>query len=146
MKKIIEGRQYNTETARLLGKGYSKYPRNDFNFWQEALYLTKSGAYFIHGEGGPASRYSVSSGNNSWSGGEKILPLSPSDARDWAEELLDAEEYAKIFGEPDEASDEREVLNVSISANLKFKIDREREETGKTLSQIVEEILAEKFK
>lgn len=146
MKKVINGKLYNTETAKSLGKGYSTAPRNDFSFWQEELFRTKSGAYFIYGEGGPASSYSVSTGSNSWSGGEKILPLSPEDARDWAEELLDSKEYAEIFGEPDEASEEKEVLNVSISSQLKFRLDRQRETEGKSLSQIVEEILAEHFK
>jgi len=136
---------YNTETAKLLGSGDNGYPRNDFNFWEEDLYRTKSGAYFLHGSGGPASRYAISTGQNSWSGGEKIIPLPTEQAREWAEEMLSAEEYAEIFGEPDEASDEREALNVSISAHLKFRLDRQREDEEKTLSQVVEEILATHF-
>lgn len=145
MKKVIDGRMYNTGTAKLLGGGSNNYPRNDFHFWEEELYRTKSGAYFLHGSGGPASRYAISTGQNSWSGGEKIIPLPAEQAREWAEEMLSAEEYAEIFGEPDEASDEREALNVSISAHLKFRLDRLREEEGKSLSQVVEEILATHF-
>lgn len=146
MKKVIEGRVYNTETAKLLGSGDNGYPRNDFHFWEEDLYRTKSGAYFLHGAGGPASRYAVTTGQNSWSGGEKIIPLAPEQAREWAEEMLGADEYTELFGEPDEASDEREALNVSVPAHIKFRLDRLREGEGKTLSQVIEEILTEYFK
>jgi len=145
VKRIIEGRMYNTETAKLLAGGSNGLPRNDFYYWEEDLYRTKSGAYFLHGRGGPASRYAVSSGQNSWSGGQQIIPLPAEQAREWAEEMLTAEEYAEIFGEPDEASDERDALNVSIPTALKFKLDRIREETGKSLTQIVEEILEAHF-
>jgi len=144
MKKIIEGRVYNTETAKLLGE-FSYSNRRDFNYFSEELYRTKSGAYFLYGEGGPASRYSKQVEQNSWTGGEEIRAMSPQGARAWAEEHLDADEYAEIFGEPDEASDERDALNVSIPTALKFKLDRIREETGKSLTQIVEEILEAHF-
>lgn len=146
MKKVIDGRMYNTGTAKLLGGGSNDCPRNDFHFWEEDLYRTKSGAYFLHGQGGAASRYAESAGQNSWCGGEKIIPLPPEQAREWAEEMLGAEEYAEIFGEPDEASDEREALNVSVPAHIKFRLDRLREGEGKTLSQVVEEILWDNLK
>lgn len=143
MKKIIEGRVYNTETAKFLGSYQHSY-RNDFSFYKEELYRTKSGAYFLYGEGGPASRYSKQVGQNRWTGGEEIRAMSPQGARAWAEEHLDADKYAEIFGEPEEASDERVPLNLTISAAAKTKLERMREDTGKSMSQIVEDmILAE---
>ena len=36
-------------------------------------------------------------------GGEKIIPLSKSDAREWMERHCDADEYVAAFGEPEEA-------------------------------------------
>ncbi len=143
MKKIIEGRVYNTETAKLLGK-YSYSNRTDINYFSEKLYRTKSGAYFLYGEGGPASRYSKQVEQNSWTGGEEIRAMSPQGARAWAEEHLDADEYAEIFGEPEEAGDERVALNLTVSAVAKAKLEGMREDTGKSMSQIVEDmILAE---
>lgn len=140
MKKIIEGRVYNTETAKLLGE-YTYSNRRDFNYYSEELYRTKSGAYFIYGEGGPASRYSKQVEQNSWTGGREIKAMSPQGARAWAEEHLDADEYAEIFGEPDEAGDERVALNLTISASTKAKLERMREETGRSISQIVEDMI-----
>lgn len=143
MKKIIEGRVYNTETAKLLGE-YSYSNRTDINYFSEKLYRTKSGAYFLYGEGGPASRYSKQVGQNRWTGGEEIRAMSPQGARAWAKEHLDADKYAEIFGEPEDASDERVPLNLTISAAARTKLERMREDTGKSMSQIVEDmILAE---
>lgn len=56
MKRVIEGHRYDTDTAKKIGTdGYSN--RSDFDYWEETLYKTKSGFFFIHGEGGPRSRY-----------------------------------------------------------------------------------------
>lgn len=140
MKKIIEGRVYNTETAKLLGE-FSYSNSRDFNHFTEELYRTKSGAYFIHGEGGPASRYSKQVEQNSWTGGQEIRAVSPQGARAWAEANLTADEYAEIFGEPEEAGDERVALNLTVSATTKAKLEKMREDTGKSMSQIVEDII-----
>ncbi|HCA29954.1 MAG TPA: hypothetical protein DEP23_10485 [Ruminococcaceae bacterium] len=143
MKKIIDGALYNTDTAKLLGKWDNGYQRNDFSFCTESLYRTKSGKYFIHGEGHGNSRYGVWHGNSGgW--GKEIRPYTPTEAREWAEKNLTADEYSEIFGEPEEASDGRKVLNISVPAALKRRLERMREETGKSISKIIEEMVDEK--
>lgn len=99
MKKVINGKLYNTETAKRLGYTFHGESRSDFRYYEETLYKTKSGQYFIHGEGGPMSRYSRAVGQNSWSGGESIRPVSEEAAQAWCEEELDAEEYISIIKE-----------------------------------------------
>lgn len=84
MKKVINGKLYNTETAKCIGQWSNGLFTNDFNYCSEDLYITKSGAYFLHGDGGAMSIYSVSRGNNR-GGSEEIIPLTPQDAREWAE-------------------------------------------------------------
>ena len=143
MKKVIEGKLYNTDTAKLIGEWSNNLGGRDLNFLSESLYLTKSGAYFLYGEGGPNTKYSVSVGNNSWSGGEQIQPMSPLSAREWAEKNLTAEEYSKAFGEPEEASDSKVVLNISVSAKFKAMLVKTREDTGRSMSQIIEDKFAE---
>ena len=73
MKKIINGKRYDTETANLCGNTSYSY-RGDFHFWREELYQKRTGEFFLYGEGGPMTKYSVSTGQNTWSGGEKIIP------------------------------------------------------------------------
>jgi hypothetical protein len=47
MKKIIEGKRYDTETAKLVASYENQYGRNDFNFYKGELYRTTKGNFFI---------------------------------------------------------------------------------------------------
>lgn len=138
MKKIINGKVYDTDKARELGvDGYSN--SRDFNHWTERLYQKRTGEFFLYGEGGPMSRYAVTIDQNSWSGGEKIMPLTPAKAREWAEEHLNADEYEAIFGLPDEDADA--VLYLHIPADLDAKIRQAAAESGKSLSAYITDVL-----
>lgn len=97
MKKIVDGKMYNTETARCVAQWDNGIYGNDFNACEEALYQTNKGQYFIAGEGGVNSKYSQSCGNNSTCGGSGIELLSESEAKDWLENHGTAEEYEKEF-------------------------------------------------
>lgn len=141
MKKVIDGALYNTETAREIGRYSNGGSFRDFSHYREVLYRTKSGKYFLFGEGGPMTRYAVSEGQNSWTGGEHIEPMTPNAAREWAEEHFDADEYAAEFGEPDEAADGREALGLTVSAETKRKLEKMRSETGKSISALIDEIV-----
>ena len=101
MKKIINGKLYNTETAKLVGSARYSYP-GDFSFWREELYQKKTGEFFLYGEGGPMTKYSRSIGSNTTAGGEEIIPLTVKEAKEWAEKYLEVEEYEQIFGEVEE--------------------------------------------
>lgn len=101
MKKIIGGRCYNTDTAKILGSAGYSHP-GDFSFWLERLYQKKTGEFFLHGIGGAMSKYARSIGLNEWTGGEEIIPLSPKKAQEWAEKHLEVEEFEQLFGEVEE--------------------------------------------
>ena len=101
MKKIINGKRYDTEVAEMLHETTYGNPR-DLQYFTEHLYRKKTGEYFLYGEGGAMTKYAVSSGQNSWCGGEKIIPLILSAAQEWAEKYCDGNEYEKIFGEVEE--------------------------------------------
>lgn len=102
MKKIINGKMYNTETAKVLGTAYSSAAVNSFEYWEETLYKKKTGEYFLYGHGGAASQYARRVDENSWSDGDGFTPLTESGAKIWAEKYLDVDEYCEIFGEPEE--------------------------------------------
>jgi hypothetical protein len=138
MKKVINGSLYNTDTAECIGTWDNGETPREFTYFSETLYRTKSGKYFIHGEGHANSCYGVWHGNSGgW--GEQIRPYSPEEAREWAEDHLTAEEYASAFGEPEEASDNKVPLNISVSAEFKNFLIKLKEETGKSISEIIEE-------
>ena len=99
MKKIINGKKYDTETAKKVGFACNNVGRGDFSWWEEELYQKKTGEFFLYGTGGPASKYNQSCGLNEWTGGEHIYPMTIDEAKKWAEKNLDADEYEEIFGE-----------------------------------------------
>jgi hypothetical protein len=140
MKKIINGSKYDTVTAKKLGEWTNGERYGDFNYCEETLYRTKAGRYFIHGCGGAMTKYAVSSGNNSWSGGSKILPMSREAAMEWAEEKLEADEYEAIFGEVEEG-EEKEQLNITVSTAVKSKLWERAEQKKTSVSALVLEAL-----
>ena len=100
MKKIINGKMYNTETATELG--HYRMHECTFSSIYEALYKTKKGNYFLHGSGGPKSKYGIQNGSDIC-GGEEIIPFTVDQAREWAEKNLNPDKYIAEFGEVEEA-------------------------------------------
>jgi hypothetical protein len=106
MKRIIDGKRYNTKTAEYIcdvspNGGY--YSRNDFRWESTALYRTPKGNWFVSGEGGPMTRWSRSAGNMK-TGGEGIEPISADEARDLLERHNENELVEKYFvGQIDDA-------------------------------------------
>lgn len=137
MKKIINGKLYNTDTARELGLDAGGV---GFSHWCERLYQKRTGEYFLYGDGGPMTKYALSISDNSWSGGEKIIPLSAAKAREWAEEHLDADKYAEIFGMPEEGEGAA-ALNIQIDAALMARLRQRAAEQGINLTACVESLL-----
>ena len=101
MKKIINGKKYDTNTAEEIGMYTNGRSSADFSYFCETLYRKRTGEFFLHGHGGASSRYAQSVGN-SLTGGEKILPLTEGEAKSWAEDHLTGDEYEAIFGEVEE--------------------------------------------
>jgi hypothetical protein len=100
MKKIINGKRYDTNTATLIGGATAGCFSSDFRWWDEKLYRTaRSGAYFVAGSGGPMSRWSRRVDGNTWTGGDGILPVSADQALQWAEAHLPAEIVEAHFGQ-----------------------------------------------
>ena len=98
MKAIIKGKRYNTDTAEQLAFWWNGCSTRDFNHCPETLYRTKSGALFLHGEGGALSRYAESrEGGRSRCGGEQIRPMSEEEAVGWLEAHGKADAIEKHF-------------------------------------------------
>lgn len=98
MKKIINGRLYNTETSVVLAKRESGYFYGDYRSFEEILYKKSTGEYFLYGTGGALSKYAMEAGGDIMAG-ENIFPLTEEEATQWAEKYLTCEQYVSIFGE-----------------------------------------------
>ena len=141
MKKIINGKVYDTEKAKQVASYSNAGSWRDFQHYEETLYLKKTGEYFLFGEGGPMTRYARSDGQNSWTGGERIEPLTYAAAMEWAEEHLTASEYESIFGEVEE-DDSKVLTTFNLTRATVEKLRRESQERGMSLSALVEEKLS----
>ena len=76
MKKIINGRKYDTETAKEIG-------------------------YWSNGEGGALTQYS----RDTWdgrTGSSQIILMTENEAKEWSENKLSCDEYEALFGEVEE--------------------------------------------
>jgi hypothetical protein len=137
MKRISSGAVYDTETSKELGSW--KHGKSS-----EALYITKSGKYFLYCEDGSILKLMITREDGTWAKGIDILPLTIEKAMMWAKEKLSYNEYSTIFGEQNNL-DEKVTLNLTVSIGCKTKLERARSETGKSISQIVSELVMSNF-
>lgn len=142
MKKIINGKSYDTTTAECVGSWSNGHPYGDFSYCGEDLYRKRTGEFFLYGEGGAYSRYSRRCGDN-WGCGESIIPLTYAAAQKWAEENLSGEKYEAIFGEVAE-DDSRVALTLSLASSVVEKAKRDAAKAGMSLSAYIEAALCSK--
>lgn len=141
MKKNINGKVYDTGTAKELGSWANGGTWRDFSHMEETLYRKKTGEFFLHGEGGPMTKYAQPAGQNSWSGGERIMPMTFAEARKWAEEHLDGDEYEDIFGAVTE-DESRVQVCYSLSVAAVETIKRRAAELGISASAYIDKLVA----
>lgn len=101
MKRIINGKKYDTETATPVCH-YSYSNTGDFHFVRKTLYRKKNGEFFIHGRGGAASEFAEQIDCNTWCGGEKMFVVTEDTAREFAEKYATVDQYEEVFGEVQE--------------------------------------------
>lgn len=146
MKKIIKGKRYDTETATLCGSmSYGQGPR-DFKHFSEELYQKRTGEFFLYCEGGPASQYAQEISINQWSGGELIRPLTLDEAKKWAENNLDGEEYEKIFTVEEEPEPGKKIQSFSLDGETIAALTRLSREHNLSRSQIIEDLVKREIK
>ena len=140
MKKIINGKVYDTSTAERVCGWSNGRSTSDFGYCSEELHQKRTGEFFLHGEGGPRSKYAVSQGNNDWGYGEQIIPLTYEAAQKWADEHLASEDYEAIFGEVAEDNN-RVAVTLSLSASAVEKAKRAAAQQGVGLSAYIEGLI-----
>lgn len=120
MKKVINNKLYNTDTARLIG-----CDPNDDCSGGEILYRKRTGEFFI-------------------SDGSKIRPLSWDDACIWAKEHLDADIFEKVFGEVTK-DETKKVFPLNVKVSLLEKVKRSASQHGISASAVIETVLEDYF-
>lgn len=98
MKKIINGRVYDTRTAKFLADFDNGCWDRSFELVAEELYIKRTGEYFLYGEGGVNTEYVQRCGYDHYCGGAAITPLTEAEARNWCAEYCSDEVFEEIFG------------------------------------------------
>lgn len=140
MKRIINHKVYDTDKAKQIYQWDNNLLPNDLNYCTETLCRKKTGEFFLYGESGANGKYSKSLGNNSWCGGEDIIPLDWEAAREWAESRMDANAYEEIFGEVQE-DESRVVTRIKIQVDTLEKCKREAGKAGISTPEYINRVL-----
>lgn len=129
MKKVINGKVYDTETAKEIG-AWDNGIYGSFDQVSEHLFRKRTGEYFLNRFDG----YS----------GETIRKMTYEEARQWAEDRLDADAYLSEF---DAVADDDSTVSVcySIKASTRDLVEGECRKTGETRSAVIDRIVAEHF-
>lgn len=99
MKKRIDGRIYNTETATLIAEHNNGKARNDLAFQEEQLYRKKNGEFFIYGCGNANSWYAQPTKDGWYRSGEQIVPIDAESAERWGRKHMTTDKYSTVFGQ-----------------------------------------------
>lgn len=134
MKKIFHKRCYDTEKAKSVGYWTNSGDSRDPFYVAEELFQKSNGEFFLFGRGGTCTDYA---GIMGCSGGSKIIPLTWDEAREWAEEYLDGDEYEKIFGEVAE-DDSKTTIPVSLSTETLKRVEQSASQAGVSVSTYIE--------
>jgi hypothetical protein len=97
VKKIIDHKVYDADTATEIASWDNGCYGNDFRSCSETLYKTGNGTYFLLGKGGPMSKYAESHGNSTC-GGKDITVLTDEEAYEWMERHATPDETMTEFG------------------------------------------------
>ena len=141
MKRIIDGKRYDTSTAEEIATATHGY-KSEFSYYEETLYCKRTGEYFLYGYGHGESKYAKQVLGD-WGPGEDIIPMTYEQARQWAEVSLDVEEYEREFGPTSEDGDGADVvLSVRVSPSTREILRRLSKQTGRSQGDLLDEIVA----
>ena len=88
MRKIINNKKYDTETAKFIcEKEY--YNNGNLCSW-DYIYLKKTGEFFL---------YHGTNGQDLWDNKRYIEPLTEKEAKEKCQEWMTGEDYEEAFGE-----------------------------------------------
>jgi hypothetical protein len=97
MRKIIDGKIYDTNTAQKLCDIGNDEGQSQFTYDWTYLYRSPKGAFFIAGEGGPRSRWGERT-SHGIGGGEGLKLVTEAEARELFELHGDPDLYEQVFG------------------------------------------------
>lgn len=137
MRKVIDGRTYDTDTAARVGSWDNGLEQSDLGRIDATLHRKRTGEYFLHEKGGPMTPFAERDGLGGWASGAMITPLSAAEAMRWAEGHLGADEYEAEWGLPE---DDGSTTTVRMRTVAYDAIRREAARRGMSIIDMVSEL------
>lgn len=143
MKRIINGVTYNTATAtEIYQYKHTSVLCTDFRYYEEVLYRTRSGNYFLFGEGEALSPYSEAYGTNGRTGAAEIVPLTESEAREWLERFEDPDEICpELFADAGDVEPSESVIYLRLPSILKNQLEQLATQENQSLNTFLIKVL-----
>lgn len=139
MRKIINGKVYDTETATEVAY-WESGNKTSAAWYDETLYRKRNGEFFIFGQGYAASPYSQQRTDGSYGPGSRIRPVSWDDAKLWAQDKLSDDDFDDLFGKIEEDTS-KVVTTISLSASTLQTAKRNAARLGTSLSGYIEHLV-----
>jgi len=98
MKKYINNRLYDTDTAFEIDTYENRYYDFDCRYIKETLYQKRNGEWFLLAQGGSWTKYRQPRKRGGFSGDTVIVPLTIDEAKEWVKNHLSSEAYILTFG------------------------------------------------
>lgn len=117
---------------KTFGKKFGDSPDDD---WTETLYRKQTGEYFVYGEGGKNTPYSIGEDGESVAGSryETWVDFNYNQARNWV--------YTNCPEKMDEVfmaeTKDKKVTSIVLSAKAKTNLKRKAQEQGTTISELI---------
>lgn len=135
MKKVINGKVYNTEKAKLIAEAHHDNIKDaDGKSLKQWMYQKKTGEYFIYAIGAAIELQNIF--QHGYKPNAGIYPLTYEQAQRWAEKELTAEHWEEIFGDPED-DDTQVSLNLSMTAKVANMLKQDAAKAGMTVSAYI---------
>ena len=135
MKKIINGKVYDTNKAQLIAEAHhpDRIEYATGKGLQQWLYQKKTGEYFLHADGATSDLANIL---DEYRPGKRVYPLTYEQAQRWAERELTAEQWEEIFGDPED-DDTQVSVNLSMTAKAANTLKQNAAKAGMTVSAYI---------
>lgn len=135
MKRIINGKVYDTEKAQLIAEAHHDNIKDaNGKSLKQWFYRKKTGEFFVQVDGAAIELQNIF--QNSYKPNAGIYPLTYEQAQRWAERELTAEQWEEIFGDPED-DDTQVSVNLSMTAKKANMLKQNAAKAGMTVSAYI---------
>lgn len=119
---------------KTFGKKYGENPDDD---WTETLYRKSSGEFFVYGQGGKNTPFSVDENGESVAGSryEVWMDFNYNKARNWVHTNCPEKQEEVFMSEVNDGK--KSVTTMTLSAKARLNLKRKSSEQGVSISQLV---------